>query len=289
MWQYLNLLENILENGQERKDRTGVGTISLFAPEPLRFNLQEGFPIVTTRKMFWKGMVRELLFFLSGKTNLKDMHPSIHHWWKPWANSDGELKNIYGTLFRNFGEFKEIVNGYDSSCGMFCEHEQIKVKGVDQIKSVIDSIKTDPFSRRHIISIWNPLVLNNICLPACHSNFIQFYVESNGKELSCLTMNRSQDVFYGTVANASMISLLLSMIAHVCDLVPKNLTIFMGDAHLYINQIPMVEEQLKRVPLPLPKLFLNVAINDIDKFQENDIMLLDYQHHPPIKGPNLAI
>ena len=267
---YLKLLEKVLKHGQERKDRTGVGTNALFG-EQLRFDLSEGLPIVTTKKTFFKGVAGELLWFISGSSDnnkLNDM--GIHIWdanaeadyWKSKAKFPGDLGRVYGVQWRSW----RTPDG----------------KVIDQLTEVINKIKTDPFDRRLIVTAWNPGELNEMALPPCHIMF-QFFVV-NGK-LSLQMYQRSCDLFLGVPFNIASYSLLLSMVAQVTNLIPGEFIHVLGDTHIYTNHIEQVKEQLSRKPFPLPTLELNPKIKYIEKFKLEDIKLINYQYHPQIKAP----
>jgi thymidylate synthase len=272
MKQYHNLLEDILNNGEVKDDRTGVGTISVFGRQ-LRFNLSEGFPAVTTKKLAWKSVVSELLWFIEGTGDERRLAEILHGsrdterstiwtgnaqaaYWTPKARYDGDLGRVYGVQWRDW-------------------------RGVDQLSNLIEGIKTDPNGRRHIITAWNVDELDKMALPPCHV-LAQFYV-SNGK-LSCHMYQRSVDVFLGLPFNIASYALLTHMIAQVCDLKVGELIISTGDTHIYSNHIEQVKEQLSREEYPLPALFLNPEIKDVDKFSMDDILLFDYQSHGTIKA-----
>lgn len=252
---YHNLLKDILDNGVESSDRTGVGTVSVFGRQ-LRFNLKEGFPLITTKKMFFNGMVDELLWFISGSTNVEDLPERTKKWWTPWARPDGSLGKTYGYQMRRLK--------------------------VDQLKSVVESIKKDPYSRRHIIALWNPEMTQDMQLPPCHGNHIQFYVRNN--TLSCSMLQRSADCFIGLPVNIASYALLTHMVAQVCDLGVGELIININDAHIYKNHLEQVKEQLTRNSFNPPTLKLNEKIKDIDLFTNADIMVMDYKHQPAIKA-----
>jgi thymidylate synthase len=272
MKQYHDLLEDILNNGEVKDDRTGVGTISVFGRQ-LRFNLSEGFPAVTTKKLAWKSVVSELLWFIEGTGDERRLAEILHGsrdterstiwtgnaqaaYWIPKARYDGDLGRVYGVQWRDW-------------------------RGVDQLSNLIEGIKTDPNGRRHIITAWNVDELDQMALPPCHV-LAQFYV-SNGK-LSCHMYQRSVDVFLGLPFNIASYALLTHMIAQVCDLKVGELIISTGDTHIYSNHIEQVKEQLSREEYPLPMLFLNPEIKNIDKFAMDDILLFDYQSHGTIKA-----
>jgi len=261
MQQYLDLLQYILDNGVEKSDRTGTGTKSCFGYQ-MRFDLQQGFPLVTTKKLHLKSIIYELLWFLKGETNiayLKEHGVSI---WNEWANENGELGPVYGKQWRSW-------EGADG-------------KIVDQVTDLIKQIKTNPDSRRLIISAWNVADLPKMALMPCHTLF-QFYV-ADGK-LSCQLYQRSADVFLGVPFNIASYALLTMMIAQVCDLEPGEFIHTFGDAHIYNNHIEQVNLQLSRKPLPLPTMKLNPSVKDIFDFTFEDFTLENYQSHPAIKAP----
>lgn len=264
MKQYLDLLSFILENGIEKSDRTGTGTISTFGYQ-MRFNLSEGFPLVTTKKIHFKSIAHELLWFLAGDTNVKYLQDNGVKIWDEWAGEDGSVGPIYGWQWRNFG----------ANYGTQSRH------GLDQIAQVIDQIKENPDSRRHIVSAWNPLQVDQMSLPPCHSLF-QFYV-AKGK-LSCQMYQRSADVFLGVPFNIASYALLTHMVAQVTGLEVGDFVHTFGDVHIYKNHLTQVEEQLAREPRPLPRLELNPTVKEIGDFRFEDIKLLDYNPHPPIKA-----
>jgi thymidylate synthase len=260
MRQYLDLLQHILDNGQKREDRTGTGTISTFGYQ-MRFPLAKGFPLVTTKKVHLRSIIYELLWFLRGETNihyLKENHVSI---WDEWADENGELGPIYGKQWRSFPRPDGTT--------------------VDQISWVIDEIKRNPTSRRLVVTAWNPGELDKMALPPCHLLF-QFYI-SNGK-LSCQLYQRSADTFLGVPFNIASYSLLTHMIAQVTGLGVGDFVHTIGDAHIYLNHIDQVHEQLSRKPFPLPTLTLNPAVDSIFDFTFEDITIDNYQAHPHIKG-----
>ena len=261
MQQYLDLLRHILDHGTKKDDRTNTGTISCFGTR-MRFDLNEGFPLVTTKKIFWKGVVHELLWFLKGTGNiqyLKDNNVTI---WDEWADENGDLGPVYGVQWRAW-------KGADG-------------RVYDQIKQVIESIKKDPNSRRHIVSAWNVGELDQMALSPCHS-FMQFDV-TDGR-LSCQMYQRSADFFIGAPFNIASYALLTMMIAQVCNLKLGEFIWVGGDTHLYSNHVEQAKEQLTRTPYPLPRVALNYDVQDIDDFKFEDIMLMDYRSHDTIKAP----
>jgi thymidylate synthase len=260
MKQYLNLLETILENGVEKKDRTGTGTISVFGHQ-MRFNLSEGFPVVTTKKLHLKSIIHELLWFLAGDTNVKYLQDNGVRIWNEWADENGNLGHIYGYQWRSW----PTPDG----------------KHIDQISNVVESIKNKPDSRRHIVSAWNAGDLDNMNLPPCHVLF-QFYVA--GGKLSCQLYQRSADVFLGVPFNIASYALLTLMMAQVTGLEPGDFVHTFGDVHIYSNHIEQVKLQLTRKPFPLPIMKINQEVKSIFDFKFDDFELLDYQAHPHIKG-----
>lgn len=293
MKQYLDVLRNVLENGNISPDRTGIGTKSLFAL-PMRFNLEEGFPAVTTKKLAWKSVVSELLWFIEGSSNEKRLKEILYGtettdkqtiwtanaeapYWKPKARYEGDLGRVYGVQWR---DWKSPILVRDHTAGYEYVPERYDVKQVDQLLNLIDGLKKDPHGRRHIISAWNPGELDEMALPPCHC-FAQFYV-ANGK-LSCSMYQRSCDLFLGVPFNIASYSLFTHMIARVCDLGVGEFVHILGDAHIYLNHIEQVKEQLSREPLPLPKLEI-ANKKDITSFTMDDIRLVGYECHGPIKA-----
>ena len=264
MNQYLELLRDIKDNGAQKDDRTGTGTKSIFGAQ-MRFNLQDGFPLVTTKKVFMKGIIHELLWLISGDTNIKYLQDNGVKIWDEWADENGDLGPVYGAQWRNW-------QGFDDDYG-HCT--------IDQLAHTIKGIKEDPNGRRHIVTAWNPWDLEEMALPPCHM-FYQFYVV-NGK-LSCQMYQRSADMFLGVPFNIASYSLLTMMIAQVCGLEPGEFIHTIGDAHIYNNHMEQVEEQLSRETLPLPRMDITPDIMDIDDFEYDDFELIGYQSHPPIKG-----
>jgi len=261
MLQYHQLLQHILDTGVEKNDRTGTGTISTFGYQ-MRFNLQEGFPLVTTKKLHLKSIIHELLWFLKGDTNiayLKDNGVSI---WDEWANENGDLGPVYGKQWRSWTG----ANG----------------NTIDQISDVIHQIKTNPDSRRMIVNAWNVGELSQMALMPCHALF-QFYV-ADGK-LSCQLYQRSADVFLGVPFNIASYALLTIMMAQVCDLEPGEFIHTFGDVHIYSNHLDQVKLQLTRTPFSLPQMKLNPEVKDLFSFRFEDFILENYQFHPAIKAP----
>lgn len=261
MHQYLKLLQDIIDTGTPKSDRTGTGTLSCFGYQ-FRFNLAEGFPLVTTKKLHLKSIIYELLWFLKGDTNIQYLNDHGVSIWNEWADENGDLGPVYGKQWRSW-------QGADG-------------KVIDQISDVIHQIKTNPDSRRMIVSAWNVAELSEMALMPCHSLF-QFYV-ADGK-LSCQLYQRSADVFLGVPFNIASYALLTLMIAQVCGLRPGEFVHTFGDVHLYNNHLEQAKAQLSRTPYPLPVMELNPSVNNIFDFVFEDFNLSNYQFHPPIKAP----
>ena len=261
MKQYLDLMSHVRENGVFKDDRTGTGTYSVFGYQ-MRFDLSEGFPLVTTKKTFLKGIIHELLWFLSGSTNIKYLVDHDVHIWDEWADEHGELGPVYGSQWRSWP-------GPDG-------------KTIDQISRVVEDLKMNPDSRRHIVSAWNVAEVDEMALPPCHSLF-QFYV-ADGR-LSCQLYQRSADIFLGVPFNIASYALLNMMIAQVVDLEVGDFVHTLGDAHLYSNHIEQADKQLLREPRSLPTIRINPEVKDILGFKISDFELLDYDPHPGIKAP----
>ena len=261
MEQYLSFLRRILEEGAEKSDRTGTGTISLFGHQ-MRFDLNESFPAITTKKVHWPSIIHELLWFLSGDTNVGYLQENKVRIWNEWADENGDLGPVYGKQWRKW----ETPDG----------------RVVDQIQAAIELIKTNPQSRRIIVSAWNVGELDEMALMPCHA-FFQFYV--NDEKLSCQLYQRSADAFLGVPFNISSYSLLTCMMAQVCGLEAGEFIWTGGDCHLYLNHIEQAKMQIERTPLDMPQLQLNPDILDIDEFTGDDIQILGYEHHPHISAP----
>jgi thymidylate synthase len=277
MKQYLDLMRHIRDNGTFKGDRTGTGTYSVFAHQ-MRFNLADGFPLLTTKKVHLKSIIHELLWFLSGDTNVKYLQDHGVSIWNEWATAEqcarfgraeGELGAVYGHQWRNFGATQNVDGSFSAD-------------GFDQIKTLIHDIKHNPNSRRLIVSGWNPAEANQVALPPCHTLF-QFYV-ANGK-LSCQLYQRSADVFLGVPFNIASYALLTMMIAQVCDLGLGDFVWTGGDCHLYSNHLEQTDLQLSREPLPLATMRLNPDVKDIFSFTFEDFTLENYQSHAAIKAP----
>jgi len=282
---YHDALEYVIKNGEDRLDRTGIGTRSVFGYQ-MRFDLQEGFPAVTTKKLAWKSVVSELLWFLEGSTDERRLAEILHGKSREqiiekntiWtANADKQGKALGYT---NTDIHKDLGPVYGKQWRSWDIGS--KSESIDQIKNVIEQIKNDPFNRRHIVSAWNVSDIDKMALPPCHMIF-QFYVSNHGK-LSCHMYQRSCDLFLGVPFNIASYALLTHMISQVCDLTAKEFILTCGDAHIYNNHFNQVSQQLSRELRPLPSLVLNPKINDIDSFSMNDIMLNDYNSHGPIKA-----
>ena len=261
MQQYLNLLQHVIDNGAEKTDRTGTGTKSCFGYQ-MRFNLAEGFPMVTTKKLHLKSIIYELLWFLNGDTNIKYLNENGVRIWDEWADKNGDLGPVYGKQWRSW----EAPNGVV----------------IDQISELIEQIKKTPDSRRLIVSAWNVGDLSKMALMPCH-NMFQFYV-ADGK-LSCQLYQRSADVFLGVPFNIASYALLTMMIASVCDLEYGDFVHSFGDVHLYNNHVEQANLQLSRKPFPLPIMKINKEVKDIFSFQFSDFTLENYEAHPSIKAP----
>jgi len=270
MKQYLDLIKHVVDNGTEKHDRTGTGTKSVFGYQ-MRFDLSEGFPMVTTKKLHLKSMVHELLWFLNGDTNIKYLQENGVRIWNEWADENGDLGPVYGHQWRNWNS-----------------------EEIDQISEIVQTLKNNPDSRRMLVSAWNPSVMpdtskpfsenvanGKAALPPCHA-FFQFYV-ANGK-LSCQLYQRSADVFLGVPFNIGSYALLTMMMAQVCGYEAGDFIHTFGDAHIYNNHMEQIELQLSRDPKPLPKMFLNPDVKDIFGFKFDDFTLVDYNPHPHIKG-----
>ena len=268
MKQYLDLLKHVLENGEERSDRTGTGTLSTFGYQT-RYDLAEGFPLVTTKKCHLKSIIHELLWFLSGDTNIKYLKEHGVSIWDEWADEQGNLGPVYGFQWRHWGASSKTGN-------------QNKSAGIDQIATLLRGLREQPFSRRHIVNAWNVSDLDQMALPPCHSLF-QFYVHQDGR-LSCQLYQRSADVFLGVPFNIASYALLTLMVAQVSDLKPGHFIHSIGDAHLYANHLEQAKLQLTREPKPLPQMRLNPAVRDLFEFTYDDFTLENYESHPAIKA-----
>lgn len=259
MQQYLQLMKHVLDTGIKKEDRTGTGTLSVFGYQ-MRFDLSEGFPLVTTKKLHLKSIIHELLWFLKGDTNIRYLKENGVSIWDEWADENGDLGPVYGAQWRS----------WNSTAGP-----------IDQISRLVEQIKTNPDSRRHMVSAWNVGEIENMALPPCHILF-QFYV-ANGK-LSCQLYQRSADVFLGVPFNIASYALFTMMIAQVCDLEPGDFVHTFGDAHLYSNHLEQAKIQLSRDPRPLPKMIINPKVKNIFDFKFEDFTLEGYDPHPHIKA-----
>ena len=260
MKQYLDLCERVLHEGTEKHDRTGTGTISVFGHQ-MRFNLEDGFPLLTTKKLHLKSIIYELLWFLKGDTNVKYLQDHGVRIWNEWADENGELGPVYGHQWRSWPDYQ---GGH-----------------IDQITQLVEQIKKNPDSRRHIVSAWNVAEVNNMALPPCHTLF-QFYV-ADGR-LSLQLYQRSADIFLGVPFNIASYALLLQMMAQVTGLKAGDFVHTFGDAHIYLNHIEQVKLQLTRDPRPLPKMLINPDVKDLLDFKFEDFQLVDYDPHPHIAG-----
>lgn len=261
MKQYLDLMRHVRDHGVVKADRTGTGTVSVFGYQ-MRFDLSAGFPLVTTKKLHLRSIIHELLWFLKGDTNIRYLQENGVSIWDEWADQNGELGPVYGYQWRNW----PTPDG----------------RHIDQIAQIIQQLKTNPDSRRIIVSAWNVADVDNMALPPCHA-FFQFYV-AEGK-LSCQLYQRSADIFLGVPFNIASYALLTLMVAQVTGLQPGEFIHTLGDAHLYSNHLEQVELQLSREPYPLPQMKLNPAVTDLFAFTYDDFELVDYTHHPLIKAP----
>ncbi len=286
MQQYLDLCRHVLEHGEKREDRTGTGTISTFGYQ-MRFDLTKGFPLLTTKKVFYRGIFEELLWFLSGNTNIKPLVDKKVGIWNEWPyDKYSKSPDFKGETLEEFIEKirddQEFADKY-GNLGPVYGKQWRDFNGVDQISQLIEGIKNNPFSRRHLVVAYNPGEVKDMALPPCHSLF-QFYVSADGKKLSCQLYQRSGDVFLGVPFNIASYSLLLAMVAQVCDLEPYEFVHTFGDVHIYLNHLDQINEQLSRTPRPLPKLVLNKDVKNIFDFKYEDIKIEDYDPYPAIKG-----
>ncbi len=260
MQQYLDLLKYVKNTGVKKIDRTGTGTISIFGYQ-MRFNLNDGFPCITTKKIHLRSIIHELLWFLKGDTNIKYLNDNGVGIWDEWADENGDLGHVYGYQWRSW----QCPNG----------------ETIDQIKQLIEGLKNNPNSRRHIVSAWNVADIDNMALPPCHSLF-QFYVADN--KLSCQLYQRSADLFLGVPFNIASYALLCMMVAQVCNLELGEFIHTFGDAHIYLNHIEQVELQISRSPKQLPTMKINPNVKNVFDFKYEDFELINYEPHPHIKG-----
>ena len=261
MKQYLDLMQKVLDEGQEKSDRTGTGTLSIFGHQ-MKFDLSEGFPLVTTKKVHLKSIIHELIWFLQGSTNISYLKENGVSIWDEWADENGDLGPVYGSHWRSWP---------DGNNGT-----------IDQIENLINGINNNPDSRRHIVSAWNPALVDEMALPPCHSLF-QFYVAN--RELSCQLYQRSADIFLGVPFNIASYALLTHMIAQVCNLKAGKFVHTLGDAHLYINHLEQAKLQLSREVMRLPELKLSSNVDNIFDFKFEDIEIVNYDSHPAISAP----
>ena len=264
MKEYLRLMEDVLERGKVRDDRTGTGTIGVFGAQA-RFDLRETFPVLTTKKLHLRSIIHELLWFLKGDTNIAYLRENGVTIWDEWADENGDLGPVYGKQWRRW-------QGSEGA------------EPVDQIATVVESIKNNPNSRRHIVSAWNPVEVPEMALPPCHAMF-QFYVDTSSGELNCQLYQRSADLFLGVPFNIASYALLTLMMAQVCDLKPGDFVHTFGDLHLYRNHLEQAKLQLSREPRELPRMKLNPEVREIDGFCFEDFELVGYDPHPTIKAP----
>ena len=260
MKQYLDLMRHVLDNGTERQDRTGTGTIGVFGYQ-MRFALEEGFPALTTKKLHLRSIIHELLWFLRGDTNIKYLKDNGVSIWDEWADENGDLGPVYGSQWRSWPDGKGGT--------------------IDQIARVVEQIKSNPYSRRLMVTAWNPAEIEEMALPPCHCLF-QFYVD--GGRLSCQLYQRSADIFLGVPFNIASYALLTMMMAQVCGLKAGDFVHTFGDAHIYKNHLEQVRLQLTREPHPLPQMKINREVKDIFDFRYEDFELVNYNPHPHIKG-----
>ena len=276
MQQYLDLLDRVLTHGKVRQDRTGTGTVGVFGHQ-MRFDLAEGFPLLTTKKLHLRSIIHELLWFLSGETHVQPLQDAGVRIWNEWATAEqtarfgrkeGDLGPVYGHQWRNFGATVGTDGAYNQD-------------GVDQIQNLLDTLQTNPWSRRMIVSGWNPCEADQVALPPCHTLF-QFYVQDG--RLSCQLYQRSADIFLGVPFNIASYALLVLMIAQVSDLKPGDFVHTMGDAHLYSDHLEQARLQLTRDPRPLPTMTLNPDVKDLFSFRFEDFTLSEYDPHPHIRA-----
>jgi len=296
---YHDLLQDILDNGVQRGNRTGIGTLSVFGRQ-LRFNLEEGFPAITTKKLAWRAVVGELLWFLEGSGDERRLAEITHGtrdgvvtiwspnamapYWTKKAKYQGDLGRIYGVQWRHWRKLIQRGEGsYSDDFGnSYVRTSQVQVGEVDQIAALVKGLKQDPLSRRHMLTAWNPGELDGMALPPCHV-LSQFWVSNDGK-LSCSMYQRSVDTFLGLPFNIASYALLTHLLAQVCGLGVGELVISTGDTHIYFDHLDQVKEQLKREPYPLPKLWLNPDVRELDKFILDDCKLVDYVCHGPLSA-----
>lgn len=264
---YLNLLRRVLNEGQHTMDRTGTGTVSLFGPR-LEFDLTKGFPAITTKKLFFRGVVAELLWFIRGDTNIEFLHEHGVRIWDAWADENGDLGPVYGKQLRQVWQYDDRWADIDGC--------------VDQLSQLIEGLKNNPHSRRHLMTTWNVSELHKMALPPCHGIAIQFYVR--GGQLDLSMYQRSADLFLGVPFNIASYALLNHMVAHVTGYEPGRLIMNFGDAHIYMNHLEQVTTQMFRTPKKPPVLYLNPDVKNIDDFKLADICLRGYEHYPHLSG-----
>lgn len=288
MKQYLDMCQYILEHGEDRSDRTGTGTRSVFGYQT-RYDFREGFPLLTTKKMYLRPIAEELLWFIKGDTNIKYLVDRNVKIWNEWPYEDfkksedfnGETLEEFVEKIKNDDDFAKKHGNLGPVYG--AQWRNFNNEGTDQLVKLIDSLKNNPFSRRHIISAWNPSQVDEMALPPCHT-LMQFYVSSDKKYLSCQLYQRSADTFLGVPFNIASYALLTCMLAQVCGYEPKEFIHTIGDAHIYKDHFDVVKTQIEREPLPLPHLVLNKDIDNLFDFKIEDIKLEGYQSHGPLKG-----
>lgn len=286
MKQYLELAQYILDKGIGKEDRTGTGTLAVFGYQ-MRFDLSKGFPLLTTKKVYFPAIVKELLWFIDGNTNIQDLCRQNVRIWNEWPYKSYQKSNNYrGETMAEF--IQKIVSDDDfakqyGDLGPVYGKQWRDFGGIDQLLQVEKSLKENPMSRRHIITAWNPAEVADMALPPCHA-FMQFYVSGDGKKLSCQLYQRSADVFLGVPFNIASYALLLAMFAHVCDYEVGDFVHTLGDAHIYRNHFSQIEEQLSRIPKNLPTIRIKRKVKSIVDFKYEDIVLEDYNPHPLIKG-----
>lgn len=261
---YLDLLDRVLREGKPRRDRTGVGTLGIFGAQA-RFDLRETFPCLTTKKLHLRSIIHELLWFISGDTNIRYLQENGVTIWDEWADENGDLGPVYGRQWRSWPGRREGET-------------------IDQLARVINSLREDPTSRRHLVSAWNPAQVEDMALPPCHALF-QFHVDPEEGELSCQLYQRSADLFLGVPFNIASYALLTRMVAQVCGLRPGDFVHSFGDLHLYSNHLDQARKQLSREPRPLPVMKINPEVREIDAFRYEDFELVGYDPHPAIKAP----
>jgi len=270
MQQYLEFMRFVREEGTRKGDRTGTGTLSVFGHQ-MRFDLSKGFPVLTTKKLHLRSIIHELLWFLSGDTNIAYLRNNKVRIWDEWADENGDLGPVYGSQWRSWPVCE----------GPVCEGPDKSAHGIDQISQVVDSLKTNPNSRRHIVSAWNPALVDEMALPPCHCLF-QFYVAND--KLSCQLYQRSADIFLGVPFNIASYALLTHMMAQICGYEAGEFIHTFGDAHLYLNHLEQADLQLARQPKTLPRMKINPDIKDIFAFKFDDFELAGYNPHPHIKA-----